>query len=68
MKMRRMRGISMPRIAPPAIGRAPARTALSSISDDENFIMAPRASLAAAFEGRLMSPQALTPAALRAWL
>ncbi|MFA8340487.1 DNA-processing protein DprA [Burkholderia cenocepacia] len=30
--------------------------------------MAPRASLAAAFEGRLMSPQALTPAALRAWL
>ncbi|NTZ07979.1 DNA-protecting protein DprA [Burkholderia metallica] len=68
MKMRRMRGISMPRIAPPAIGRAPARTALSSISDDENFIMAPRAPLAAAFEGCLMSPQALTPAALRAWL
>ncbi|AZQ52649.1 DNA-protecting protein DprA [Burkholderia cenocepacia] len=68
MKMRRMRGISMPRIAPPAIGRAPARTALSSISDDENFIMAPRAPLAAAFEGSLMSPQALTPAALRAWL
>ncbi|MEK6356117.1 MAG: DNA-processing protein DprA [Burkholderia cenocepacia] len=30
--------------------------------------MAPHAPLAAAFEGRLMSPQALTPAALRAWL
>ncbi|MCA8244680.1 DNA-processing protein DprA [Burkholderia sp. AU32262] len=30
--------------------------------------MASRAALAAAFEGRLMSPQALTPAALRAWL
>ncbi|MCA7955321.1 DNA-processing protein DprA [Burkholderia seminalis] len=30
--------------------------------------MAPRGSLAAAFEGRLMSPQALTPSALRAWL
>ncbi|WP_175976591.1 DNA-processing protein DprA [Burkholderia sp. BCC1047] len=30
--------------------------------------MAPRAPLDAAFEGRLMSPQALTPAALRAWL
>ncbi|WP_240462089.1 DNA-processing protein DprA [Burkholderia sp. Nafp2/4-1b] len=30
--------------------------------------MAPRASLAVAFEGHLMSPQALTPSALRAWL
>ena len=40
-------------------GRAPARAALSSISDDENFIMAPRGPLATAFEGRLMSPQAL---------
>ncbi|KVT18886.1 DNA processing protein DprA [Burkholderia sp. MSMB1078WGS] len=30
--------------------------------------MAPRAALAAAFEGPLMSPQALTPSALRAWL
>ncbi|UXU87797.1 DNA-processing protein DprA [Burkholderia sp. S-53] len=30
--------------------------------------MAPRASLAAAFEGSLMSPQALTASALRAWL
>ncbi|WP_233622722.1 DNA-processing protein DprA [Burkholderia seminalis] len=30
--------------------------------------MAPRGSLAAAFEGSLMSPQALTPSALRAWL
>ncbi|MFH5253375.1 DNA-processing protein DprA [Burkholderia semiarida] len=30
--------------------------------------MASRAALAAAFEGRLMPPQALTPAALRAWL
>ncbi|WP_432207826.1 DNA-processing protein DprA [Burkholderia pyrrocinia] len=68
MKMRRMRGVSMPRIAPPAIGRAPARTALSSISDDENFIMAPRGPLAVAFEGSLMSPQALTTSALRAWL
>ncbi|MBR8420613.1 hypothetical protein K6W16_22155 [Burkholderia dolosa] len=27
MKMRRMRGESMPRITPPAIGRAPARAA-----------------------------------------
>ncbi|WP_175947038.1 DNA-processing protein DprA [Burkholderia pyrrocinia] len=68
MKMRRMRGVSMPRIAPPAIGRAPARAALSSISDDENFIMAPRGPLAAAFEGSLMSPHALTTSALRAWL
>ncbi|MBJ9968328.1 DNA-protecting protein DprA [Burkholderia seminalis] len=68
MKMGRMRGESTPRIAPPAIGRALVRAALSSISDDENFIMAPRGSLAAAFEGRLMSPQALTPSALRAWL
>ncbi|QVN17523.1 DNA-processing protein DprA [Burkholderia pyrrocinia] len=68
MKMRRMRGESMPRIAPPAIGRAPARAALSSISDDENFIMASRGPLAAAFEGSLMSPQALTTSALRAWL
>nr|WP_321819453.1 MULTISPECIES: DNA-processing protein DprA [unclassified Burkholderia] len=30
--------------------------------------MAPRAPLAAAFEGNLMSPQALTTSALRAWL
>ncbi|MDR0242441.1 MAG: DNA-processing protein DprA [Burkholderia sp.] len=30
--------------------------------------MAPRGPLAAAFEGCLMSPQALTPSALRAWL
>ncbi|WP_244109459.1 DNA-processing protein DprA [Burkholderia anthina] len=30
--------------------------------------MAPRRSLAVAFEGNLMSPQALTPSALRAWL
>ncbi|AOK05717.1 MULTISPECIES: DNA-processing protein DprA [Burkholderia] len=30
--------------------------------------MAPRAALAVALEGSLMSPQALTPAALRAWL
>ncbi|WP_244137795.1 DNA-processing protein DprA [Burkholderia sp. BCC1644] len=30
--------------------------------------MAPRGPLAAAFEGSLMSPQALTPSALRAWL
>ncbi|WP_227789669.1 MULTISPECIES: DNA-processing protein DprA [unclassified Burkholderia] len=30
--------------------------------------MAPRTALAAAFEGSLMSPQALTPSALRAWL
>ncbi|AOI99326.1 DNA processing protein DprA [Burkholderia sp. LA-2-3-30-S1-D2] len=30
--------------------------------------MAPRGSLAAAFEGNLMSPQALTTSALRAWL
>ncbi|HDR9767810.1 TPA: DNA-protecting protein DprA [Burkholderia cepacia ATCC 25416] len=68
MKMRRTRGESMPRITPPAIGRAPARAALSSISDDENFIMAPRGPLAAAFEERLMSPQVLTASALRAWL
>ncbi|MBM2768465.1 DNA-protecting protein DprA [Burkholderia anthina] len=68
MKMRRTRGISMPRVKPPAIGRTPVRAALSSISDDENFIMAPRHSLAVAFEGNLMSPQALTTSALRAWL
>ncbi|MBR8348830.1 DNA-processing protein DprA [Burkholderia ambifaria] len=30
--------------------------------------MAPRCPLAVAFEGNLMSPQALTPSALRAWL
>ncbi|KVQ42583.1 DNA processing protein DprA [Burkholderia territorii] len=30
--------------------------------------MAPRGPLAAAFEGNLMSPQALTPSTLRAWL
>ncbi|RQR43186.1 DNA-protecting protein DprA [Burkholderia sp. Bp9015] len=68
MKMRQTRGISTPRVMPPAIGRALVRAALSSISDDENFIMAPRAPLAAAFEGNLMSPQALTTSALRAWL
>jgi DNA processing protein len=68
MKMGQTRGESMPRIMPPAIGRAPARAALSSISDDENFIMAPRGPLATAFEGRLMSPQALTTSALRAWV
>jgi DNA processing protein len=58
----------MPQVMPPAIGRTPVRAALSSISDDENFIMAPRAPLAVAFEGSLMSPQALTSSALRAWL
>ncbi|RQR29065.1 DNA-protecting protein DprA [Burkholderia sp. Bp9143] len=68
MKMRRTRGISTPQVMPPAIGRTLVRAALSSISDDENFIMAPRGPLAAAFEGNLMSPQTLTTSALRAWL
>lgn len=44
------------------------RAAPSSISDDENFIMAPRAALAVAFGRNLMSPQALTATMLRAWL
>lgn len=66
--MRRMRGESTP--AYHATCNRPRACAQPHriISDDENFNMATRVSLAVAFDGFLMSPHPLSAAALRAWL